>query len=120
MRLILACALAAAVSVSPAAAGPYDADNTGRNVRDRGDTVTPTDQGENDADRQVTANIRKAIVDDDSLSTNAKNVKIMTRDGQVTLRGPVKTPEEKAAIAAKAERIAGVKRVDNQLEIERN
>ena len=120
MRLVVAVALAAAVSASPALAGPYDADNTGRNVRDRGETVTPPDQGESAADRQVTANIRKAIVDDDNMSTNAKNVKIVTRDGEVTLRGPVKTPEEKAAIAAKAERVAGVKRVDNQLEIERN
>ncbi len=120
MRFLLACALAAAVSASPvAAAGPYGADNTGRNVRDRGDTVTPTDQGGSAADREVTANIRKAIVDDDRLSTNAHNVKIVTRDGAVTLRGPVKSAEEKAAVAAAAERVAGVKRVDNQLEIER-
>ena len=120
MRLLLACALATAVAASSAIAGPYDADNTGKNVRDRGDTVTPTDQGENAADRTVTANIRTAIVDNDNLSTDAKNVKIVTRDGHVTLRGPVKTPEEKATIASTAERVAGVKRVDNQLEIERN
>jgi osmotically-inducible protein OsmY len=120
MRTVLACALAAAVAASPAFAGPYDADNTGRNVRDRGETVTPTDQGGSAADRELTANIRKAIVDDDNLSTNAKNVKIVTRDGQVTLRGPVKSTAEKAAIEAKATQVAGVKRVDNQLEIERN
>ena len=120
MRTVLACALAAAVAASPAFAGPYDADNTGKNVRDRGETVTPTDQGGSAADRELTANIRKAIVDDDNLSMNAKNVKIVTRDGQVTLRGPVKSTEEKAAIEAKATQVAGVKRVDNQLEIERN
>ncbi len=63
-------------------------DNTGRNVRDRNEaTKTPGDQSENEADRTITQNIRKAITADDSLSTNAKNVKIITNDGTVTLRG---------------------------------
>ena len=97
----------------------YDADNTGKNVRDRDDrTVTPGDQGGSAADRQLTANIRKAIVDDDSLSTNAHNVKIVAHDGVVTLRGPVESEAEKATVLAKAPRVAGVKRVDNQLEVE--
>lgn len=119
--VLIACALAGIVSVSPALAEQHlDADNTGKNVRDRGDdTLTPTDQGGSPADRDVTAKIRKAIVDDDHLSTNAQNIKIVTRDGAVTLRGPVKSSEEKAAVAAKAQQVAGVKRVDNQLEIER-
>jgi osmotically-inducible protein OsmY len=98
-----------------------DADNTGRNARDAdGGTVTPLDQGESEADRTITQQIRKAVVDQDQLSTNAKNVKIITMDGVVTLRGPVKSPEEKAAIAGVAQKTGGVKRVDNQLEIERN
>ena len=93
-------------------------DNSGRNVRDRNEaTKTPTDQSENEADRTITQNIRKALSDDDSLSTNAKNVKIITSDGTVTLRGPVKNEKEKADIEAKARQVAGVKRVDNQLEI---
>ena len=97
-----------------------DADNTGRNVRDRDDrTRTPTDQGNSDSDRTITAHIRKEIVANDALSTNAHNVKIITTDGIVTLRGPVKTVREKAAVAAAAHRAPGVKRVDNQLEIER-
>jgi len=121
MKLVLACTLAGMVAVSPVVAGQQvDADNTGKNVRDRsGHTLTPTDQGGSAADRALTANIRKAIVDDDNLSTNAQNVKIVTRDGAVTLRGPVKSEDEKRAVAAKAQQIAGVKRVDNQLEIER-
>ena len=99
---------------------PPDADNTGRNVRDRGDrTRTPTDQGGSDSDRDITARIRRDIVANDALSTNAHNVKIITTDGIVTLRGPVKTVQEKAAVAAAAQRAPGVKRVDNQLEIER-
>jgi hyperosmotically inducible protein len=93
-------------------------DNTGRNVRDRsGDTKTPGDQSENEADRTITQNIRQAITADDSLSTNAKNVKIITNDGTVTLRGPVKSEKEKTEIEAKAKQVAGVKKVDNQLEV---
>lgn len=99
----------------------HDADNTGRNARDAdGTTLTPMDQGETEADRTITQQIRKAVVDHDQLSTNAKNVKIITNNGVVTLRGPVKSPEEKAAIATVAQKTGGVKRVDNQLEIERN
>jgi len=97
---------------------PPEADNTGRNVRDRdGATKTPTDQSEKEADRTITQNIRQALTADDALSTNAKNVKIITNDGMVTLRGPVNSEKEKAEIEAKAKRVAGVKRVDNQLEI---
>jgi hyperosmotically inducible protein len=95
-----------------------EADNTGKNVRDRSDAaVTPTDQSENEADRTLTQRIRQAVVDDDSLSTNAKNVKIISLNGAVTLRGPVKNEEERKKIVAKAQQIAGEKNVSNQLEI---
>jgi hyperosmotically inducible protein len=93
-------------------------DNSGRNVRDRDNqTKTSGDQGENEADRTISQNIRQALTADDSLSTNAKNVKIITNEGLVTLRGPVKSEKEKVDIEAKAKQIAGVKNVDNQLEI---
>jgi len=93
-------------------------DNSGRNVRDRNDqNKTAGDQSENEADRTITQNIRQAVTADDSLSTNAKNVKIITNDGTVTLRGPVKSEKEKAEIEAKAKQVAGVKSVDNQLEV---
>ena len=96
-------------------------DNSGRNVRDRDDTTkTAGDQSENEADRAITQNVRKAITDDDSLSTNGKNVKIVTIDGRVTLRGPVKSEKEKTNIESKAKQIAGVKNVDSQLEIATN
>ena len=95
-----------------------EADNSGRNVRDRGgETKTPGDQSESEADRTITQNIRKALTADDSLSVNAQNVKIITNDGTVTLRGPVKSEKEKADIEAKAKQVAGVKSVDNQLEV---
>ena len=95
-----------------------EADNSGRNVRDRNDqTKTAGDQSESEADRTISQNIRQALTADDSLSTNGKNAKIITIDGTVTLRGPVKSDKEKSAIGAKAQQIAGVKNVDNQLEI---
>src|SRR5262245_28162690 len=97
------------------AADAPDADNTGRNVRDRDDAArTPMDQGGGASDRRITQKIRKAVVDNDHLSTNAKNTKIITMDGVVTLRGPVKSPQEKATIAALAQKTVGVKRVENQ------
>ena len=93
-------------------------DNSGRNERDRNDaTKTAGDQSESEADRTISQNIRKAVTSDDSVSTNGKNVKIITVDGVVTLRGPVKSEAEKANIAAKAQQIAGVKNVENQLEV---
>ena len=115
------CALAAIFAAGPAVADSRAADNTEKNVRDRDDkTLTPPDQGGSASDRELTAVIRRAIVADDSLSTNAHNVKIVTVDSVVTLRGPVKSASEKAAVASKAEQAKGVKRVDNQLEVETN
>jgi osmotically-inducible protein OsmY len=96
-------------------------DNSGVNVRDRNDqTKTAGDQSESEADRTISQNIRQALTSDDSLSTNGKNVKVITVDGKVTLRGPVKSDQEKSAVAAKAQQVAGVKNVDNQLEIATN
>jgi hyperosmotically inducible periplasmic protein len=92
-------------------------DNTGRNVRDRGDTLTSGDQSETEADRTLTQKIRQAVVGDDSLSMTAKNVKIITVDGVVTLRGPVKSEDERKKVAAKAEQIAGAGKVQNHLEV---
>jgi hyperosmotically inducible periplasmic protein len=93
-------------------------DNTDVNVQDRrGEILTPGDQSERAADRTLTQRIRQAIVADESLSTTAKNVKIMMINGVVTLRGPVHSLQEKGSIAATAQHIAGTKTVDNQLEI---
>jgi len=84
-----------------------DADNTERNKRDRNNaTLTPGDQGNTQEDIEVTRQIRRALMKDKTLSTTAKNVKIITKDGAVTLRGPVKTMAEKQAIVAKAKEVA--------------
>ena len=90
-------------------------------IRDRdGATQTAGDQAENETDRKISANVREAVVADNGLSMNAHNVKIITSGGTVTLRGPVKSSEEKATIESKAKQVAGVTRVDNLLEIEVN
>ena len=99
---------------------PADVDNTGRNVRDReGATLTPADQSNAESDIDLTQRIRQGITGNDEMSMQARNVKVITRDGVVTLRGPVKTEQEKASIEALA-RNAGAARVDNQLEIDRD
>jgi len=96
-------------------------DNTERNVQDRsGATLTPGDQSESKADLDLTQRVRQAVVADDSLSTNAHNIKIITSNGTVTLRGPVNSAKEKATIDAKAQQIAGATKVNNQLEIVAN
>lgn len=93
-------------------------DNTGKNVRDRDDkTLTPADQSSNEADVELTRRIREAVVADKSLSTNAHNVKIITVDGVVTLRGPVSSAQERAKVAETAQKLAGTKQVENQLEV---
>jgi hyperosmotically inducible periplasmic protein len=97
-----------------------DADNTARNADNSTLSETATAQSESKADVEMTAAIRKAIVDDKSLSVNAHNVKVITANGVVTLRGPVKSEEEKRAVEAKAKQVAGVSQVNNLLEVEKN
>jgi osmotically-inducible protein OsmY len=99
-------------------AADTDADNTGKNERDRsGETLTPIDQSNDPADIKLTADIRQMLVKDDTLSSDAKNCKVITTaGGHVTLRGPVASAAEKQAVAAHA-RHAGAKEVTNQLEV---
>jgi osmotically-inducible protein OsmY len=108
----------AGLATNPPAA--TDADNTARNADQSTLAQTATGQSETKADVEITAAIRKAIVDDKALSVNAHNVKVITSGGVVTLRGPVKSEEEKKTIEAKAKQVAGVTRVDNLLEVEKN
>ncbi|MGH7846522.1 MAG: BON domain-containing protein [Candidatus Binatia bacterium] len=78
---------------------------------------TASDQSENEADRKITQQVRQAVTKDDSLSTSAQNVTIVTQNGKVTLRGTVKSQGEKQKIADKAQQVSGVKNVDNQITI---
>ena len=111
----LCLALVACDNMQP---GNKPADNTGRNVRDRSDqAITPGDQSETEADRTITQRARQALMEDDSLSTNAKNIKIMTINGVVTLRGVVNNDRERTEIVRKIRAVAGVRNLENQLEI---
>lgn len=93
-------------------------DNTKTNKRDR-DKNSPTAdrQKMNATDRDLAKRIRSAIVDDKSLSSYGHNIKIIAQDGKVTLKGPVRSEEEKSAIEAKASDVAGAGNVINQLEV---
>lgn len=95
-----------------------EGDNTAINQRDRsGTTLTPLDQSEDASDIQTTAAIRQRVVDLPGMSVDGQNAKIITVAGQVTLRGPVDSEEERAAIEKIAKAVAGVNRVDNQLDV---
>ena len=93
-------------------------DNTATNERDRsGKTKTSGDQSNSSADLKITQAIRQALMKDRELSTTAKNIKVITANGQVTLRGPVQSAQEKAKIDQIAKSAAGGVQIDNQLDV---
>jgi osmotically-inducible protein OsmY len=99
---------------------PAEADNTGRNIRDRDPSaVTPTDQSNSEQDIDLAQRIRSGITSVEQMSMQARNVKVISRDGVVTLRGPVESEQEKATIEMLA-RNAGAVRIESQLEIDRD
>jgi len=108
-----------AAAAAPDRSSAPDADNTRVNTRDRSSTaLTPMDQGNSDTDRKITQQIRKDLMNDKTLSFTAKNVKVITINGKVTLRGAVKSEAERSSIEAAARRAAGDSgQVDSQLEI---
>ena len=115
MKVTVLTLLSTAAIVGIAWSQDPNADNTGKDKRDREDqTRTATDQSNDPSHIKMTADIRKMVVDDGSLSIMAKNVKIITIEGVVTLRGPVET-EEKAAVQSHGKQ-AGA----NQLEIKKS
>jgi|SRR6266852_280352 osmotically-inducible protein OsmY len=93
-------------------------DNTKVNERDKNQAEPTADrQKENQTDRELARQIRRSIVQDKFLSTYAHNVKIIAQNGMVTLKGPVRSDEEKAAVEAKAAEIAGGDKVTSQLQV---
>jgi osmotically-inducible protein OsmY len=102
---LLACGL---TFIAPAIAQDTPPDNTKVNKQDRGAGAVTADQQKNNlSDRELTQKIRKAVVSDKSLSTYAHNVKVISQNGSVTLKGPVRSEDEKKTIVAKAAEIAG-------------
>ena len=127
LAFLLACGAGAGFAQDPASQQPPAAnnstqapagDNTKMNAQDRTDNrVTADQQQENQTDRELTQRVRKAIMQDKSLSTYAHNVKIISQNGTVTLKGPVRTDEEKRAIEAQASQVAGQGKVVNDLTV---
>jgi hyperosmotically inducible periplasmic protein len=111
---VFCCLLVASVSIGYVAASQAP-DNTSQNK----DQTSPTadKQKMNASDREITQKIRKSVHQDSSLSTYAHNIKIITQNGKVTLRGPVRSDDEKANLQAKAIAVAGDGNVTNELEI---
>jgi hyperosmotically inducible periplasmic protein len=117
-QIILSLLSVSVFTLSAIAQETPAADNTRKNQRDRsGETRTSGDQSNSSEDVQITAAIRSAVVKEDSLSSTAKNVKIITADGVITLRGPVQSEAEKTKIAELAQSAAGNAKIDNQLEV---
>ncbi|HSZ77478.1 MAG TPA: BON domain-containing protein [Chthoniobacterales bacterium] len=101
-----------------AASDATEADNTRRNSSEQNkNTETAEKQSNNKDDLTLTQKVRQAVIKDGSLSMNAKNVKIITQDGKITLKGPVDSQQEKDTIGTEAGEIAGKNKVDNQLEV---
>ena len=119
-RTLLASACVSALCLAAFAADNEKAkpDNTATNERDRsGETKSSGDQSNSSADIKTTQAIRQALMKDGELSMTAKNIKVVTANGQVTLRGPVKSAQEKAKIGQLAKSAAGGAQIDDQLEV---
>ena len=118
-RTLLVLACLSTVSVAAMAADDKTKpDNTAINERDRSrETQTSGDQSNSSADLKITQAIRQALMKDNDLSTTAKNIKIITDNGQVTLRGPVKNAQEKAKIDQLARSAAGGAKINDRLDV---
>ena len=115
--LFIGLAMSAGAAQAADAAMP-DSNNSGINQRDRANqTLTPEDQSQSSSDIDLAAKIRRAVMDHDGLSMDGKNIKILTVNNAVTLRGPVKDISERAAIEQTVRLAAGSATVDNQLDI---
>jgi hyperosmotically inducible periplasmic protein len=115
---LLAAALLIALGLAYGTYARQAADNTRMNKGDASKDATTSDQQRmNPSDTAITRKIRAEIMKDKSLSTYAHNVKVVTQDGKVTLKGPVRTSEEKAAVEEKATTVAGNGNVTSELEI---
>jgi hyperosmotically inducible protein len=117
---ILVCVLGLGLSVSAQVTKPQTTppDNTKTNQRDKDQSkATAGQQKNNKSDVEITREIRRSLTQDKSLSTYAKNIKVITQHGNVTLRGPVRSAEDKAAVEAKANEVAGADHVKSELQI---
>ncbi|MCX6124743.1 MAG: BON domain-containing protein [Proteobacteria bacterium] len=99
---------------------PIKSDNSQMNAGDTASTaVTADHQSSAKGDTEVVRKIRASLTEDKSLSTYAQNVKIISANGHVTLKGPVRSAQEKATVELAATRVAGAKQVRSELELSR-
>jgi hyperosmotically inducible periplasmic protein len=118
LKLKLITGLLAAGILACVAQQPPAADNTQANQRDRATDAQTADRAkDNVSDRDLMQKIRKAIMDDQSLSTYAHNVKVIARNGKVTLKGPVNSMEEKHNVSQKATDVAGAGNVTDEITV---
>jgi hyperosmotically inducible periplasmic protein len=111
--ILLPIASLAQDQTSPPAAASQD-----NSAKNKVHGHTADQQSEATSDRMLTKKIRQSLIADQSLSTYGHNVKIITKNGMVTLKGPVHTEDEKSAIASKAAEVAGGQdKVTNQLTV---
>ena len=117
-QAVLVVALGSSAILNGQTPGPQTPapDNTRTN---KTETAKPTadDQKQNDRDVEITRQIRKLVTDDKGLSTYAKNIKIITQNGSVTLSGPVRSEVEKKSVEAKAVQVAGTTHVKSEIQI---
>ena len=117
-RVVLAAAVVGLCVIPTAVGNAQPPDNSKINTRDRSkDAQTADQQKENATDRELTRSIRRALMDDKDLSSYAHNVKIISQDGKVTLKGPVRSEDEKRVVEAKATEVAGAGHVTNQMSV---
>jgi len=118
MQVFLVATCLAVPAATFASTQPPAPDNSKVNARDRQPRQPTADQQANSkSDVQITRDIRKALMADKELSTYAHNIKVITRNGKVTLKGPVRTPEEKATVEAKVAEVAGAANVTSQVSV---
>ena len=120
-QLVRSTALIGAFTLATTALGSSvaaQADNTRVNTRDRKEGAITADQQKNNiTDRQATQQIRRSLLREKGLSTYAHNVKVIARDGQVTLKGPVRSDSEKQTVEEKATEVVGAGHVVNELSV---
>ncbi len=117
MKSVFRLMLAVCLLTMPLAAQSTKPDNTKVNQRDRDNAKPTADDQKGRSDTEITRQIRRAIVADKDLSTYAHNVKIITKNGHVTLRGPVRSDAEKQTVEAKAVEVAGKEHVKSEIQI---
>jgi osmotically-inducible protein OsmY len=118
--LLAAGTLASTLALSTGALSAQQTapDNTKVNKRDQAKSAPTADNAkDNTSDRDLMQKIRKSIMDDKSLSTYGHNVKVIAQNGMVTLKGPVRSAEEKKAIEDKAAEVAGAGKVTNEMTV---